>query len=141
MSQMAYKPWQKTETLTVESILYRLPWLWALIEAFEWGYKGGLPSGESNVTRVSGVLARFRDIDFNGYRHCEDPNTPIEAIRNPARQDQSRDVKVGDNPTARRLSSFGKEIEGHTIQQGSVRVNNGMQQDIGELATHTSPLS
>ncbi|KAK6981082.1 hypothetical protein R3P38DRAFT_3376284 [Favolaschia claudopus] len=89
--------------------------------------------------RVSGVLARFRDIDFNGYRHCVNPNTPIEAIRNPARQHQSRDVNVGDNPRARTLS-FGKEIEGHAIQQGSVRVNNGMQQDIGELATHSSPL-
>ncbi|KAK6995890.1 hypothetical protein R3P38DRAFT_2800221 [Favolaschia claudopus] len=90
--------------------------------------------------RVSGVLARFRDIDFNGYRHCLNPNTPIEAIRNPARQHQSRDVKVGDNPTARTLS-FGKEIEEHAIQQGNVRVNNGMQQDIGELAAHSSPLS
>ncbi|KAK6984767.1 hypothetical protein R3P38DRAFT_2806114 [Favolaschia claudopus] len=52
-------------------------------------------------SQVSGVLARFRDIDFNG---------------------------------------FGKEIEEHTIQQGSVRVNNGMQQDIGELAAHSCPL-
>ncbi|KAK6988208.1 hypothetical protein R3P38DRAFT_2804948 [Favolaschia claudopus] len=92
------------------------------------------------VDTVSGVLARFRDIDFNGYRHCVKPNTPIEAIHNPARQHQSRDVKVGDNPRARMLS-FGKEIEEHTIQQGSARVNNGMQQDIGELATQTSPLS
>ncbi|KAK6981034.1 hypothetical protein R3P38DRAFT_2808804 [Favolaschia claudopus] len=68
-----------------------------------------------------------------------DPNTPIEAIRNPARQDQSRDVKVGDNPRAQTLS-FGKEIEEHTIQQGSVRVNNGKQQDIGELAAPSCPL-
>ncbi|KAK7050770.1 hypothetical protein R3P38DRAFT_2764031 [Favolaschia claudopus] len=90
-------------------------------------------------TMVSGVLARFRDIDFNGYRHCVNPNTPIEAIRNPGRQHQSRDVKVGNNPTARTLS-FGKEIEEHAIQQGSVRVNNGIQQDIGELAAHSSPL-
>ncbi|KAK7005383.1 hypothetical protein R3P38DRAFT_2794580 [Favolaschia claudopus] len=66
----------KTETLIAQSIVHRLPW-------------------------VSGVLARFRDIDFNG---------------------------------------FGKEIEEHTIQQGSVRVNNGMQQDIGELAAHSCPL-
>ncbi|KAK6981011.1 hypothetical protein R3P38DRAFT_2808782 [Favolaschia claudopus] len=56
-----------------------------------------------------------------------------------ARQHQTRDVKVGDNPTARTLS-FGKEIEEHAIQQGSVRVNNGMQQDVGELAAHSSPL-
>ncbi|KAK7013641.1 hypothetical protein R3P38DRAFT_2787932 [Favolaschia claudopus] len=68
------------------------------------------------------------------------PNTPIKAIRNPARQHHSRDVKVGDNPTAQMLS-FGKEIEGHAIQQGSARVNNGMQQSVGELATQTSPLS
>ncbi|KAK7050771.1 hypothetical protein R3P38DRAFT_2764032 [Favolaschia claudopus] len=79
-------------------------------------------------TMVSGVLARFRDIDFNGYRHCVNPNTPIEAIRNPGRQHQSRDVKLR------------KEIEEHAIQQGSVRVNNGIQQDIGELAAHSSPL-
>ncbi|KAK7046180.1 hypothetical protein R3P38DRAFT_2765055 [Favolaschia claudopus] len=69
---------------------------------------------------VSGLLARFRDIDFNRYRHCVDPNTPIEAIRNRARQHQSRGVKVGDNSTARTLS-FGKEIEEHTMQQGSAR--------------------
>ncbi|KAK7018116.1 hypothetical protein R3P38DRAFT_2783979 [Favolaschia claudopus] len=97
-----------------------------------------VPNGPQ--TMVPGVLPRFRDIDFNRYRHCVDPNTPIEAIRNPARQHQGRDVKVGDNPTARTLS-FGKEIKEHTIQQGSVRVNNGMQQDIGELAAHSSPLS
>ncbi|KAK6969403.1 hypothetical protein R3P38DRAFT_2814558 [Favolaschia claudopus] len=66
-----------------------------------------------------------------------------DTIRNPAGQHQSRDVKVGDNPTAQTLrlggptpptestkiqnffGSFGKEIEQHTIQQGSVRVNNG----------------
>ncbi|KAK6966602.1 hypothetical protein R3P38DRAFT_2815977 [Favolaschia claudopus] len=94
---------------------------------------------QNHALRVSGVLARFRDIDFNGYRHCVNPNTPIEAIRNPARQHQSRDVKVGDNPTARTLS-FGKEIEEHAIQQGSARVNTGMQQDIGELAAHSCPL-
>ncbi|KAK6981019.1 hypothetical protein R3P38DRAFT_2808788 [Favolaschia claudopus] len=93
----------------------------------------------NHALRVSGVLARFRDINLNGYRHCVDPNTPIEAIRNPARQDQSRDVKVGDNPRAQTLS-FGKEIEEHTIQQGSVRVNNGKQQDIGELAAPSCPL-
>ncbi|KAK6966763.1 hypothetical protein R3P38DRAFT_2815758 [Favolaschia claudopus] len=95
---------------------------------------------QNHALQVTGVLARFRDIDFNGYRHCVDPNTPIEAIWNPARQHPSRDVKVGDNPTARTLS-FGKEIEEHAIQQGNVRVNNGMQQDIGELAAHSSPLS
>ncbi|KAK7038648.1 hypothetical protein R3P38DRAFT_2770869 [Favolaschia claudopus] len=67
-------------------------------------------------------------------------STAIEPIRNPAGQHQSRDVKVGDNPAARMLS-FEKEIEEHTIQQGSVRVNNGMQQSVGELATQTSPLS
>ncbi|KAK6969092.1 hypothetical protein R3P38DRAFT_2765056 [Favolaschia claudopus] len=88
---------------------------------------------------VSGLLARFRDIDFNRYRHCVDPNTPIEAIRNRARQHQSRGVKVGDNSTARTLS-FGKEIEEHTMQQGSARVNNGIQQDIGELTAHSCPL-
>ncbi|KAK6969409.1 hypothetical protein R3P38DRAFT_2814565 [Favolaschia claudopus] len=59
---------------------------------------------------VSGVLARFRDIDFTGI-------------------DTATDVKLR------------KEIEEHTIQQGSVRVNNGMQQNVGELATQTSPLS
>ncbi|KAK6969419.1 hypothetical protein R3P38DRAFT_2814580 [Favolaschia claudopus] len=108
-----------------------------------WTITGATEPGrglQNQALRVSGVLARFRDISFNRYRHCVDPNTPIEAIRNPARQHQSRDVKVGDNPTARTLS-FGKEIEEHTIQQGSVRVNNGMQQDIGELAAHSSPLS
>ncbi|KAK7050786.1 hypothetical protein R3P38DRAFT_2764044 [Favolaschia claudopus] len=109
-------------------------------------------------TMVSGVLARFRDIDFNGYRHCVNPNTPIEAIRNPGRQHQSRDVKVGNKPNSTDVKvsdptrpteftkiqnffgSFGKEIEEHAIQQGSVRVNNGIQQDIGELAAHSSPL-
>ncbi|KAK7007490.1 hypothetical protein R3P38DRAFT_3365808 [Favolaschia claudopus] len=72
-------------------------------------------SVQNEALQVSGVLARF------------------------TRQHQSRDVKVGDNPTARTLS-FGKEIEEHAIQQGSVRVNNGMQQGIGELATHSWPL-
>ncbi|KAK7028784.1 hypothetical protein R3P38DRAFT_2776462 [Favolaschia claudopus] len=66
-------------------------------------------------------------------------NTATEQIRNPARQHQSRDVKVGDNPRAQTLS-FGKEIEEHAIQQGSVRVNNRMQQGIGELAAHSCPL-
>ncbi|KAK6969416.1 hypothetical protein R3P38DRAFT_2814572 [Favolaschia claudopus] len=94
---------------------------------------------QNHALGVTGVLARLRDIDFNGYRHCVNPNTPIEAIRNPARRHRSRDVKVGDNPTARTLS-FGKEIEEHAMQQGSARVNNGMQQDIGELGTHSSPL-
>ncbi|KAK6966320.1 hypothetical protein R3P38DRAFT_2816433, partial [Favolaschia claudopus] len=70
---------------------------------------------QNEALQVSGVLARF------------------------TRQHQSRDVKVGDNPSARTLS-FGKEIEEHTIQQGSVRVNNRMQQDIGELAAHSCPL-
>ncbi|KAK6995862.1 hypothetical protein R3P38DRAFT_2800721 [Favolaschia claudopus] len=46
---------------------------------------------------VSGVLARFRDIDF---RWGQASNTATEQIRNPARQHQSRDVKVGDNPAA-----------------------------------------
>ncbi|KAK6966436.1 hypothetical protein R3P38DRAFT_2816303 [Favolaschia claudopus] len=49
-------------------------------------------------------------------------------------------LRLATKTTARTLS-FGKEIEEHTIQQGSVRVNNGMQQDIGELATQNSPLS
>ncbi|KAK7051691.1 hypothetical protein R3P38DRAFT_2762200 [Favolaschia claudopus] len=119
----------------------------------------GTQALHNHALRVTGILARFRDINFNGYRHCVNPNTPIEAIRNPARQHQSRDVKVGNHPNStdvkvsgphspdgihqnpKFFGSFGKEIEGHTIQQGSVRVNNGMQQDIGELATHTSPLS
>ncbi|KAK7050804.1 hypothetical protein R3P38DRAFT_2764059 [Favolaschia claudopus] len=86
---------------------------------------------QNRTLQVSGVLARFRDIDFNGYRHC------LYGIQEG--QHQSRDVKVGNNPTARTLS-FGKEIEEHAIQQGSVRVNNGIQQDIGELAAHSSPL-
>ncbi|KAK7007492.1 hypothetical protein R3P38DRAFT_2792263 [Favolaschia claudopus] len=97
-------------------------------------------SVEKEALQVPGVLARFRGISFNGYRHCVNPNTPIKAIRDPARRHQSRDVKVGDNPRARTLS-FGKETEEHAIQQGSARVNNRMQQDIGELATQTSPLS
>ncbi|KAK6964790.1 hypothetical protein R3P38DRAFT_2816717 [Favolaschia claudopus] len=64
-----------------------------------------------------------------GNRHCVNPNTSIEAIR----------IQQGN--TRAETLSFGKEIGEHTIQQGSVRVNNGMQQDIGELATHSSPLS
>ncbi|KAK6988211.1 hypothetical protein R3P38DRAFT_2804952 [Favolaschia claudopus] len=61
-------------------------------------------SVEKEALQVPGVLARFRGINFNGYRHCVYPNTPIEAIRNPARQHQSSDVKVGENPRARTLS-------------------------------------
>ncbi|KAK7046167.1 hypothetical protein R3P38DRAFT_2765043 [Favolaschia claudopus] len=57
------------------------------------------------------------------------------------------DVKVSD-PTPPTEStkiqnffgSFGKEIKEHTIQQGSARVNTGMQQDVGELAAHSCPL-
>ncbi|KAK6981035.1 hypothetical protein R3P38DRAFT_2808805 [Favolaschia claudopus] len=104
---------------------------------------------------VSGVLARFRGIDFNGYRHCIE-GTSIEGLRsnqygiqqgNTRPETLSTDVKVSD-PTPPTEStkiqnffgSFGKEIEEHAIQQGSVRVNNGMQQDVGELAAHSSPL-
>ncbi|KAK6996377.1 hypothetical protein R3P38DRAFT_2800080 [Favolaschia claudopus] len=36
---------------------------------------------------------------------------------------------------------FGKETADQAIQQGNARVSNGNQQDIGELATQTSPLS
>ncbi|KAK6980996.1 hypothetical protein R3P38DRAFT_2808768 [Favolaschia claudopus] len=75
--------------------------------------------------RVSDVLARFRDIDFNGTDvKVSDPTPPTEF------------TKIQNF-----FGSFGKEIEEHAIQQGSARVNNGMQQDIGELATHSSPLS
>ncbi|KAK6997039.1 hypothetical protein R3P38DRAFT_2799396 [Favolaschia claudopus] len=101
----------------------------------------------NHALRVTGILARFRDINFNGYRHCVNPNTPIEAIRNPARQHQSRDVKVGNNPTARTLS-FGKEIEGHTIQQGSLpaivketKVNGVKGRDASKPVESTPPLA
>ncbi|KAK7050787.1 hypothetical protein R3P38DRAFT_2764045 [Favolaschia claudopus] len=100
-------------------------------------------------TMVSGVLARFRDIDFNGYRHClygiQEGNTRAGTLR--LATTQQHDVKVSDptRPTEftkiqNFFGSFGKEIEEHAIQQGSVRVNNGIQQDIGELAAHSSPL-
>ncbi|KAK7034445.1 hypothetical protein R3P38DRAFT_2772493 [Favolaschia claudopus] len=56
------------------------------------------------------------------------------------RQYQSTDVKVWDNYSARTLS-FGKETAVQAIQQDNARVNTAMQQDIGELATQTSPLS
>ncbi|KAK6969314.1 hypothetical protein R3P38DRAFT_3380190 [Favolaschia claudopus] len=105
----------KTETLIAQSILYRLPW----------GYKATLPAIALNQAKVFGTKHYRSLVSWQGL--------------NLARQHQSRDVKVGDNPTARMLS-FGKEIEEHTIQQGSVRVNNRMQQDIGELAAHSCPL-
>ncbi|KAK6988210.1 hypothetical protein R3P38DRAFT_2804950 [Favolaschia claudopus] len=112
MSQMAYKPWLELKRLNSTTG----------------------PSSD----RLNRASQRFRDINLKWYRRCvNDP--PIKAIRNPASQYQSRDVKVGDNSTARMLG-FGKEIEEHTIQQGSVRVNNAMQQDIGELAAHSCPL-
>ncbi|KAK7050803.1 hypothetical protein R3P38DRAFT_2764058 [Favolaschia claudopus] len=107
---------------------------------------------QNRTLQVSGVLARFRDIDFNGYRHCVNPNTPIESYNgiqegNTRAGTLSTDVKVSDptRPTEftkiqNFFGSFGKEIEEHAIQQGSVRVNNGIQQDIGELAAHSSPL-
>ncbi|KAK7001579.1 hypothetical protein R3P38DRAFT_3612508 [Favolaschia claudopus] len=52
----------------------------------------------------------------------------------------TRTIRVWDNTTTRTLS-FGKETADQAIQQGSARVNNGIQQDIGELATQTSPPS
>ncbi|KAK7050776.1 hypothetical protein R3P38DRAFT_2764057 [Favolaschia claudopus] len=141
MSQMAYKPWLELKRLNRATRVD-----YDRLKRSTSRHKGtgsieyvSLIGLQNRTLQVSGVLARFRDIDFNGYRHCVNPNTPIEAIRNPGRQHQSRDVKVGNNPTARTLS-FGKEIEEHAIQQGSVRVNNGIQQDIGELAAHSSPL-
>ncbi|KAK6981030.1 hypothetical protein R3P38DRAFT_2808800 [Favolaschia claudopus] len=96
-----------------------------------------VPQTMAQIERLNG--AGRMDYHWLNRTGSRNPNTPIEAIRNPARQDQSRDVKVGDNPRAQTLS-FGKEIEEHTIQQGSVRVNNGKQQDIGELAAPSCPL-
>ncbi|KAK6969502.1 hypothetical protein R3P38DRAFT_2814341 [Favolaschia claudopus] len=49
------------------------------------------------------------------------------------------DVKVWDNSPAQMLS-FGKETADQAIQQDNARVNNGIQQDIGELAAHSCPL-
>ncbi|KAK6988212.1 hypothetical protein R3P38DRAFT_2804953 [Favolaschia claudopus] len=80
----------------------------------------------NEALQVSGVLARFRDIDFNS-------KAPPEQRRKVGDKNNSTDVK-----NIKFFGSFGKEIEEHTIQQGSVRVNNGMQQDIGELATQNS---
>ncbi|KAK6966322.1 hypothetical protein R3P38DRAFT_2816442 [Favolaschia claudopus] len=165
----------KTETPIAGSIVHRLPWPWypgkvypyrlQTVQTLRKQYKHrtrrsklygrhkctasieyvSLIGVQKEALQVPGVLERFRGINFNGYRHCIYPNTPIEAIRNPARQHQSSDVKVGDNPRARTLRKFFRqlrnEIEEHTIQQGSARVNNGMQQNIGKLATQTSPLS
>ncbi|KAK6981091.1 hypothetical protein R3P38DRAFT_3234574 [Favolaschia claudopus] len=68
------------------------------------------------------------------------PNTAIQAIRNAQGNPPSTDVKVCDNTTTRTLS-FGKETADQAIQQGNARVSNGIQQDIGELATQTSPPS
>ncbi|KAK6966325.1 hypothetical protein R3P38DRAFT_2816438 [Favolaschia claudopus] len=160
----------KTETPIAGSIVHRLPWPWypgkvypyrlQTVQTLRKQYKHrtrrsklygrhkctasieyvSLIGVQKEALQVPGVLERFRGINFNGYRHCIYPNTPIEAIRNPARQHQSSDVKVGDNPRARNVK-LRNEIEEHTIQQGSARVNNGMQQNIGKLATQTSPLS
>ncbi|KAK7007754.1 hypothetical protein R3P38DRAFT_2791913 [Favolaschia claudopus] len=54
-------------------------------------------------------------------------------------ESQSTDVKVGDNSTTQTLR-FGKETADQAIQQGNAQVNKGIQQDIGELAAHSSPL-
>ncbi|KAK6995870.1 hypothetical protein R3P38DRAFT_2800730 [Favolaschia claudopus] len=118
--------------------------------SIEYGTLIGL---QNQALETSGILTRFRDINLKWYRHCVN-----DASTKHASQYQSRDVKVGDNSTAQMLGvgditplmestvilnffgRFGKETEEHTIQQGSVRVNNGMQQDIGELAAHSCPL-
>ncbi|KAK7028790.1 hypothetical protein R3P38DRAFT_2776468 [Favolaschia claudopus] len=82
--------------------------------------------------RITGLWCPWQglgDIDFNGYRYCVNhPNTP-----------KLYGIQQGD--TRAETLSFGKEIEEHAIQQDSVRVNTRMRQDIGELATQTSPLS
>ncbi|KAK7038661.1 hypothetical protein R3P38DRAFT_2770881 [Favolaschia claudopus] len=74
---------------------------------------------QNYALRVSGVLASFRDIDFNGGQASK---TAIDQIRNPARQYQGTDVKVsGPTPPTEStkiqnfFGSFGKEIEEHTI--------------------------
>ncbi|KAK6980995.1 hypothetical protein R3P38DRAFT_2808766 [Favolaschia claudopus] len=141
MSQMVYKPWLELKRLNGAR---RVDYHWLNRTGSRHKCTGSIEyvsliGLQDHALQVSGLLARFRDIDFNRYRHCVDPNTPIEAIRNRARQHQSRGVKVGDNSTARTLS-FGKEIEEHTMQQGNARVNNGIQQDIGELTAHSCPL-
>ncbi|KAK7050780.1 hypothetical protein R3P38DRAFT_2764039 [Favolaschia claudopus] len=130
MSQMAYKPWLELKRLNRATRVD-----YDRLKRSTSRHKGtgsieyvSLIGLQNRTLQVSGVLARFRDIDFNGYRHCVNPNTPIEAIRNP------------EGNTRAGTLSFGKEIEEHAIQQGSVRVNNGIQQDIGELAAHSSPL-
>ncbi|KAK7046170.1 hypothetical protein R3P38DRAFT_2765052 [Favolaschia claudopus] len=122
MSQMVYKPWLELKRLNGAR---RVDYHWLNRTGSRHKCTGSIEyvsliGLQDHALQVSGLLARFRDIDFNRYRHCVDPNTPIEAIRNRARQHQSRGVKVGDNSTARTLS-FGKEIEEHTMQQGSAR--------------------
>ncbi|KAK7018117.1 hypothetical protein R3P38DRAFT_3200465 [Favolaschia claudopus] len=67
-------------------------------------------------------------------KHCDPSHTEC------TRQPPSTDVKVCDHTTTRTLS-FGKETADQAIQQGNARVSNGIQQDIGELATQTSPPS
>ncbi|KAK7000511.1 hypothetical protein R3P38DRAFT_2797085 [Favolaschia claudopus] len=69
---------------------------------------------------------------YHSVKHCVQSHTEY------ARQPQSTDVKVCNNHTPQTLS-FGKETADQAIQQGNARVSNGIQQDIGELATQTSP--
>ncbi|KAK6983865.1 hypothetical protein R3P38DRAFT_2807460 [Favolaschia claudopus] len=52
---------------------------------------------------------------------------------------EATDVKVWDDTTTRTLR-FGKETADQAIQQGNARVNKGIQQVVGELAAHSSPL-
>ncbi|KAK6969414.1 hypothetical protein R3P38DRAFT_2814570 [Favolaschia claudopus] len=88
--------------------------------SIEYGTLIGL---QNQALETSGILTRFRDINLKWYRHCVNDASTKHA-----------------DPSYAESSKFGKETEEHTIQQGSVRVNNGMQQDIGELAAHSCPL-
>ncbi|KAK7038646.1 hypothetical protein R3P38DRAFT_2770872 [Favolaschia claudopus] len=85
--------------------------------------------GPKACDRVSGHLTFTTWV-----KHCVRGHTEC------TRQPPSTDVKVCDNHTAQTLR-FGKETADQAIQQGNARVNNGIQQDIGELAAQTSPPS
>ncbi|KAK7007491.1 hypothetical protein R3P38DRAFT_2792260 [Favolaschia claudopus] len=118
--------------------------------------KRGLKTVELRATTASVGRNSVR-INFDGEKltqitgiQCDDRNSArMEAFEEDykmmsssieSQQYRSTDVKVWDNTTTRTLS-FGKETADQAIQQGSARVNNRMQQDIGELATQTSPPS
>ncbi|KAK7050784.1 hypothetical protein R3P38DRAFT_2764042 [Favolaschia claudopus] len=160
MSQMAYKPWLELKRLNRATRVD-----YDRLKRSTSRHKGtgsieyvSLIGLQNRTLQVSGVLARFRDIDFNGYRHCVNPNTPIEAIRNPGRQHQSRDVKVGNNPTARTLrlatplarrnspksKNFSAASERKSKSTQSSKAVYGLTTEssktLGELAAHSSPL-